>query len=430
MTQDLNNTEIRTLKGYWHLPSNPESEVAGIMTIDSDGKIVLELMGQFGDGFDSGVRHEDVIWGRCYDSQKNGASVTLLDCTASYTMNFGLGFPLVRYSGCYALIGIHILSDMDPAFFRALVHIDALTSWCPSDTVRSVHREGEITVSVDTRRGEESVVSSVELDDDLVMKLKKGASYSSDQTKYSIERETMLEVLKEGFSIRKIMSVVHRFEEFLAFAILRPLEHSRIVLFSEQEVQVFDDEKKYYHPIELVIKSNSNIRPTEYKPHTFLFNYKDIVSDFKPMFLKYYTNPSIKQIWSNMMASLEWSPLFTSNDFLIVAQAIDGFSLRFRKESSFLDQLKALQQEFEGVSKMTLTESDLLAVRDSRNYYSHILRIEEKEKRNALDGMALYEITEKLRILLFCCLLSFLGMDNTRINNLMNNCHNSKLPVG
>lgn len=430
MTQDLNNMEPRILKGYWYLPSNPDDQVAGIMTIWPEGKTVLELMGQFGGGFDPGVRHEDVIWGRCYDSQKNGASVTLLDCTASYTVNFGLGFPLVRYSGRYTLIGIHILSDIDPAFFRALVHIDALTAWCPSDTVKTVHKEGEITVSVDTRRGEESVVSSVELDGGLVLRLKKGASYSSDQTKYTIERETMLEVLKEGLCIRDLVSVVRRFEEFLAFAILKPLEHSRIVLFSEQEVQAFDDEKKYYHPIELVIKSNSIIRTTEYKPHTFLFNYKDVAPDFKPMFLKYYTNPSIKQIWSNMMASLEWSPLFTSNDFLIVAQAVDGFSLRFRKESSFLDQLKALREEFEGVSKMTLTEGDLLPVRDSRNYYSHILKIEEKEKRNALDGMALYEITEKLRILLFCCLLSFLGMDNARINNMMNNCHNSILPMG
>ena len=43
------------------------------------------------------------------------------------------------------------------------------------------------------------------------------------------------------------------------------------------------------------------------------------------------------------------------------------------------------------------------------------------------NNMELYELTKKLQILLICCLLSFLGMDNARINNLLNHCHNSLL---
>ena len=112
---------------------------------------------------------------------------------------------------------------------------------------------------------------------------------------------------------------------------------------------------------------------------------------------------------------------------MIVVQAIDGFSLRFREETNFLAQIRALRDEFKDIKKLSLTDEDLLVIRGSRHYYSHILKMDQKEKKQVADGMELFNITEKLRILLICCLLSFLGMDNERINALLNNCHNSLL---
>ena len=88
-----------------------------------------------------------------------------------------------------------------------------------------------------------------------------------------------------------------------------------------------------------------------------------------------------------------------------------------------------MRDEFIGVDKLILTDKDLFSTRGSRHYYSHILKLDEKEKKQAVDGKELYVLTEKLRVLLICCLLSFLGMDNVRINDLLNNCHNSLLQV-
>lgn len=424
-------TTNRLYKGYWFLPFAPDKQVAGVLTLESDGQAVLELIGAFGErpGADLENSYEPAVWGRCYDVNKHrGTSITLLNCGVSYTYNWELGFPLVRYSGQMAMIGIHVLSDHEPLFFRSLIHFKELSIWCPPGTIETVHKTDSITVSVDKKRGEEAVLSSVVLDDSVELRLVKGASFWTDYLRsYQIEPETLLEVLKDGMMARQVLAVARRFEEFFSFVALCPLGYGRITLYSEQEAQEQEDGKKYYHPIELITRSERSTSETEIKPHLFLMKYADIASDFGQMFKRYYSDTAIKQIWVNMLASLEQRHVFTSNDFLIVAQAVDGFSLRFREESSFLAQLQALREEYRDVEKLTLTDKDLLEVRGSRNYYSHILKLDEKEKKQAVDGMELYELTKKLQILLICCLLSFLGMDNARINNLLNHCHNSLL---
>ena len=44
-----------------------------------------------------------------------------------------------------------------------------------------------------------------------------------------------------------------------------------------------------------------------------------------------------------------------------------------------------------------------------KHYYSHFMN--KSQKPNTLDGIELYKLTGKLRILLICCVLSFIGMD-------------------
>ncbi len=72
---------------------------------------------------------------------------------------------------------------------------------------------------------------------------------------------------------------------------------------------------------------------------------------------------------------------------------------------------------------MTLTDADLKAATGSRHYYSHILKIEKKQEKSALDGIELYNLTKKLRVLLICCVLNFLGLPNVRINEILNSCN-------
>lgn len=61
--------QSRIYKGYWWLPSNPDDQVAGTLTIEPDGGLRLELYGGFGletEGVSFERKADKVIYGRCY----------------------------------------------------------------------------------------------------------------------------------------------------------------------------------------------------------------------------------------------------------------------------------------------------------------------------------------------------------------------------
>ena len=184
-----------------------------------------------------------------------------------------------------------------------------------------------------------------------------------------------------------------------------------------------------YHPIELVTFLYLDDVQESYKQRDFLFQFADVAQELGQMLGKLYTDKSIAQIWSNLVDSLENKRVFTSNDFLVVIQALDGFSIRFRKEQAFLPQLTALRDEFNDIKKLSLSDEDLKAARGSRDYYSHILKLEKKKKRNALEGWELFDLTKKLRVLLICCVLNFMGMKNDKINQLLNKSNSDFLKI-
>lgn len=426
-------SENRYYKGYWWLPSEPEEQIAGTLTIDSRGIVKLELYGCFGPANDYVVfdrKDDPAIYGRCYTPDSKMTDVSLIGCSSALTLNFSeRTFPLTRYSCQYALIGIHCQKMEDVMFFKAHVDFKELTFWCPPKNVTFTMRGDSISVSIDTKVDEKAPLASVELDGGVKMQLKEGATYKPDYPKLYIDQSTYVEILKENMNALLALSISRMFERYLSVATLAPVEHGKIMLYSKQKCQELEGGKVIYHPIELVTYLYMDNVQDSYKQRDFLFQFEDVAQDLGQMLGKLYTDKSIAQIWSNLVDSMEKKRVFTSNDFLVVIQALDGFSIRFRKEQEFLQQLTALRDEFKGIMKLSLTDEDLKATKGSRDYYSHILKLEKKEKRNALEGWKLFDLTKKLRVLLICCVLNFMGMDNDKINQLLNKSNNSLLRI-
>lgn len=423
--------ENRIYKGYWWLPSAPDDRVAGVLTVKTYGDLCLELFGGFGQE-EEGVtieREQDrVIYGRCYATNGHMKDVSLFECFSSFNLNISSSFPLTRYSCRFALIGIHTLSMTDEDFFEANVSFDELTYWCPPNNIARCFDESTVTIVIDNSV-EKATLTEIGLEDGVTLKLKQGSSGSSDfdYQRVLIEQSTYLEVSKEGLSGFDVLESVRMFERFLALAMLAPVEHGKITLFARKCCQRTKDEMCCYHPIELVTFLYKSESKRNMKFPEMLFKYEDVADSFAEMYKRYWSDESIVLIWSNLIDSLEKKRIFTSNDFLVVIQALDGFSIRFRKGIGLLERLTLLREEFRDIKRLILTGDDLEAARGSRNYYSHILKLENKKKKNALDGAQLFYLTKKLRVLLICCVLSFLGMDNKKINELLNNCNNSIL---
>lgn len=425
--------EERIYKGYWWLPSEPEEQIAGALAIDSRGNVKLELYGCFGPADDYVIfdrKDDPAIFGRCYTPDSKMTDVSLIGCSSALTLNFSENtFPLTRYTCQYALIGIHCQKMEDAMFFKAHVDFKELAFWCPPKNVTFTMRDDSISVSIETKVDEKAPLASVNLDGGVKIQLKEGATYKPDYPKLYIDQSTYVEILKDDMNALLALSTSRMFERYLSVATLAPVEHGKIMLYSKQKSQELEGGKVIYHPIELVTYLYLDNVQDSYKQRDFLFQYADVAQDLGQILGKLYTDKSIAQIWSNLVDSLEKKRVFTSNDFLVVIQALDGFSIRFRKEQDFLPQLTALRDEFTDIKKLSLTDEDLKAARGSRDYYSHILKLQKKEKRNALEGWKLFDLTKKLRVLLICCVLNFMGMDNDKINQLLNKCENSLLRV-
>lgn len=208
-----------------------------------------------------------------------------------------------------------------------------------------------------------------------------------------------------------------------SLATLLPVEHTEIRLYSKEKCQTGEKGETYYHAIELVTYLYKD-KPEKIQGHNFLFKYGDVADLFPDMFKQMYNSESISLIWTMLLDSLEKKRAFTSNDFLLVAQALDGFAKRFRTGNHLESELTELRDEFLDIGRLNLTDEDLKEAAGSRNYYSHVLRVDLKEDKKAQDGLKLYDLMGRLRVLLICCVLDFLGLDHARINQVMNGCNN------
>ena len=423
--------EERIYKGYWWLPSEPEEQIAGTLTIDYRDNVKLELYGCFGPTDDYVIfdrKDDPAIYGRCYTPDSKMTDVSLIGCHSALTLNFNDNtFPLTRYTCQYALIGIHCQKMEGTMFFKAHVDFKELAFWCPPKNINFTMKDDCISVSIETKAEEKAPLVSVELDGGVKIQLKEGATYKPDYPKLYIDQSTYVEILKDDMNALQVLSTSRMFERFMSVATLVPVEHGKIMLYSKQKCQEFEGGEVIYHPIELVTYLYLDDMQESCKQHDFLFKFDDVSLEFGQMLGKLYTDKSIAQIWSNLVDSLEKKRVFTSNDFLVVIQAVDGFSIRYRKEQKLLPELKALREEFKNIKKLQLNDKDLEAANGSRNYYSHILKLEKKKDKHALEGWELFDLTKKLRVLLICCVLNFMGMDNDKINQLLNKCNNSMI---
>lgn len=420
----------RIFKGYWWLPSSADTQVAGSLIIEPSGKVKLELFGGFDNEETNNMfesREDSIIFGRCYTTDSKMTDISLIRCHSAVTLNFSSSFPLTRYTCDYALIGIHIETMKDAYFFKAHVDYPELTYWCPPTNISTSFSNDVISLSIDISEKRADGKAAISLEDDTIIKLKEGASYKPEYPKLYIDQSTYLEILKDEMSAIEVLTIARGYEQFLSVATLTSVEHGKIILYSNKKCQEIKKGEKYYHPIELVTWLYKQEKTSPKNPHDYLFYYEDIAQEYPNMFKQLYTDTRIAQILSNFIDSLEKKRVFTSNDFLVVIQAIDGFAIRFKKEKKLLPELQELRKEFKDIKKLDLTDYDLVTANGSRNYYSHILKLEKKDDKHALEGWELYNLTKKLRVLLIVCILSFMGLNTDRINQLMNKCNNSLL---
>jgi hypothetical protein len=425
-------------KGYWYLPNKQENAIAGILTYIPNETLKLELFGTLDKtrpDLTDIINHMEgervsVIWGETSDAKK----VTLLNCIPSGAkQNFDCSFPILCFSIRNCLIGYHHLEEFEEKVFDwSRVEIPGLTMWCFPGVLKtqlssSTRNKSINHTSVSFCREElQDPIVSVPINETTSLNLMKGVQFQQEANNTTFKQSTYLKIRKnQKTTVSEFLADIRQYESFMSLASLSELNASKILLYDDTVHQEITENERLYHPTELIyVHNNSEFEPK--KMYSFLFDYSQIKDLYNDIIVKWYNDTSqILPIRTHLIQSLERKRFFSSVDFLIIIQAIEGFCIRFRKEQSLKRIVEDILEEFKDIQKVKELKLNIEEVVDSRHYYSHFMNKSNKPK--ALDGRDLYELTQKLRIILICCVLNQTGFCNKDIDDIFKKSYNNKL---
>lgn len=423
MSKTINLDEKLECKGYWWLPNNPNETVAGVLTYIPDEKILLELIGAFDskkDFIDTLLNEnsEDIIHGLTSDSKE----LTLVNCHSFGSLNFSCPFPIMKYSCQFLIIGKHLNEFKQKCFYKAYITIPELSYWCSpcalKTTISIDKDDNDISTTTISFKSKSVLINSVPIDDNTTIKIEGGVNYVGDYFSPNINQHTYIEILKQdNSSIEDFYANIFMFEQFLSLATLHTVNCSKILLYDKTVFQEYNNGQRFYHPIQFFYIQRKVNMCMEIKKHDFLFDYNLISEQYPKIIHKWYNDKEdIAPIRAHLIDSIQNTKIFSSIDFLIVVQALEGFCTRFRTEANLTKMLEAIISEFSDIDKLKDDNIKIKQVVDSRHYYSHFMN--KSKKPNTLDGWKLYNLTFKLRKLLICCILKFIGFNNTQINQI------------
>ena len=413
------NTNPQIYHGEWWVPAladrdtrmvYPEPEnmmghekrYTGTLTYYGDADTTLELY-RVPSNFHSRHYYENqVMWG----IDANGHIFTLFNVLMK---EHRMGdFTCTKFVVSLILMGEHVLSVNDELWKKCVVRFDYLNNWLFNETKKYINPTiDNNTFHLDVARGNK-ILLDVSIEDGLNWKLGNRIIVSEDIRGISINKNTFLEIeTSKPISFTTIIKHVAEFEQFLSIALYCEQSFDSIQLFSVNREQ----------ECALLIKKEKTVDPV----FISLVKY-DLLKDKLPsMLIKWHENfDRIAPISSYLIDSLHKKSRFDVPDFLIIAQALDGYHKRFvnkkngKDHQKYEDGIKILLKQFEDVDCIQKCNIDPIILRDSRNFYSHLSP--DEEKKSAVDGDDLYWLTEKCKILLTCCILNMLGLTNEEIN--------------
>jgi len=404
--------------------------VAGNLYYKKGDSIKLELIGSlseechpFLDIFSKGMRELKMIHGE----SSAGKKITLVDCfKGAGSYNSSCSFPLTSFDCTYIIVGKHLADPDEQCFNKITVLTTTLSYWPDLLLIRDeIDFEGNKITSFKINIDTQTVIhTEVELNSKLKLSLATSTTMTGQQIypdSVKINQLTYfhIETISEKLSFFELLQQSGLFIQFLSLA-----------TFSDQypiEIKLQDDDDyhqykvgKIFTEIEL-FKTNRN-EDTKYSKSDFLFSYRDIEDDFSSVIQKWYSlSKDLMPIRNHLLNSIKRKPVFTSLDFLIVVQALEGYHTRFINKKqialkSRIEDLIALYSHH--VPKITKMVMDVQIVVNTRDYYSHFFEIDKKVFIK--ESIELFRLTEKLRLLLICCILDLIGFSKQKINEIVN----------
>ena len=208
------------------------------------------------------------------------------------------------------------------------------------------------------------------------------------------------------------MELTGKFSQFLSFA-----------LFSRQlpyDIMVVNN--NYLRCVKVFNKVEESHNPERYALIPFNLLRAKLPSIIQNWYKHY---DQLAQICRYLLSTLQYDE-FDEPDFLIIAQALEGFHKRFRNHKNgkdtrkFQDEIDLMLRDFEDIESVKKCHISSETMKASRDKYTHLIP-DKEDTQYVLRGHELFRLTQKAKVLLICCILDLLGLTHEEIDICFNN---------
>lgn len=303
----------------------------------------------------------------------------------------------------------HIKSDSDELFHICKIDYPYLREWAFKNIF--THTINTNSFSWDINKGLHIVV---EIEDGINLIISSKEQHKTEDYKFWVEQTTEVTIVaKQPQSIDKFINLISKFSQFVSIATFSKHVPNIILLKRSIEQAPWINERLFFRTEETR------------KPAGYIINFNELENKIPTIIRKWYDNyeqlaPIAKYL---IQSTTEQKEKFDAPDFLIIAQAIDGYFKRFsnkkdgKNTQKYKDQITKLLSNFKDIELLQKCNIDAEVMAHTRNKYSHLIPDNEtKNIERAVSGEELYHLTRKGIVLLTCCILNCLGLTNEEIN--------------
>ena len=377
----------------------------GTLTIEVDGTSRLEIYHdqRISAVFNVYERYE-VIWGESAD----GIKITLFNAVSLHNIKKNEFFEEVFKSSA-VVMREHIKTGDEPLFDRCIVQYKYLRNWVLKYKIPPYN----IDTSGDIRKNNTPLIHT-NIEEGIDLYVFHHLDYSENQYEVNTAETAMLTFASVNMtSAFRFVDLIGEYTLFLSFVLFSDQQPSEIILMKNGDNHFC----RVYH------KVGESTNPYDYSLIPVLHFHSKLPEILKIWHQKY---DQLSQICHYLLSVLDYDE-FDIPDFLIIAQALDGYHKRFMNKKDgkdirkYKDQIDAMLDWFDDVESIRKSHIDSTMMADTRNKYSHLVPDEEDEGKTIARGTELFRLTQKAKILLTACILDLLGLNHKEIEICFNN---------
>ena len=397
------------LGDFW-IPSNDSTQtpqkMRGRLKIVDGESVLLELSEVEGLKFLIEQNTINVLWGEILGD----ISITLFCISFHQLADKGI----VSLSVKYTLYGCHVFSLDTPIFNECEVNYPYLHHWVSTDKI-SLNKEGNTSsIIIDETYSNTPIIDSKLETGEHVMILE-NFTIREFPYKKEVEQSSYLKFQTKGnVSVKHFLELIGEFTHFFAIA----------QYFQQYPTEALFRGKGIEAPLYFFFGHSDKPCPDA------LIQFPELKEKIPEMMRRWHSNyQQISPICRHLLQFSGYDD-FDFPDFLIFAQALDGYCKRFSnndgesKHLYYKEQIDKLLKVFRDVDVIKNLNIDSEVLRQTRNKYSHLIPDDDIDITKAASGQELYDLTIKCKVLLTCCILDFLGLSIEEINYC---CQNSTI---